>query len=421
MINIKKLLILICVLISLTGCATFSSKNNITELLSAPVISQEEASVIEAIKTYLGENITLRYSQSLGYTSPVQFIDIDNNQQKEAVAFYYAPNKGANVRIALLAQTSDKWNVIMDKEGLGTDVFFFDKTSLENLNGSHFIVGYTTPTIKENFVVTYFTDRSVNIPDFVESCKSIVAEDVTNDGNKEIIITNQMADGQKKLRVLKFDGHEKFEQVIARNLSRSNIEVTQIKFAKNSNRKMSIYIDYKDSYNKTYTEIGTFENGKINFNYDYHIIEKSWEYEWPLLSVDIDNDGIIEVPTVIQDSKEQSRPVMKYIEWTDYSEGVAKKKKFGVCDTQSGLFIALPEEWQNHIYAIYRDQSFDIYSAEDNRPLINVRTAIESDESNLGNNISVTRVGTKLWSIKFSQEVENIQIEYILKNIISLK
>lgn len=421
MINIKRILILICVLISLTGCATFGSKNNITELLSAPVISQEEASVIEAIKNYLGENITLRYSQSLGYSSPVQFIDIDNNQQEEAVAFYYAPNKGANIRIALLAQTAGKWNVIMDKEGLGTDVFFFDKTSLENLRGSHFIVGYTTPTIKENFVVTYFTDPDVYIPDFVESCKSIVAEDVTNDGHKEIIITNQMTDGQKKLRVLKFDGHEKFEQINVRNLSRSNIEITQIKLAENSNGKMSIYIDYCDSYNRTYTEIGTFENGKINFNYDYHIIEKSWDHEWPLLTMDIDDDGILEVPTVIQNSTEQSRTVLKYIEWTDYCEGEATRKKFGICDTQSGLFMALPDEWQNYIYAVYKDQSWDIYSAEENRPIINVRIAIENNEMNLENNMHIMRVGAKLWSIKFSQEVENVQKKYILKNIRSLK
>lgn len=408
-------------IISLTGCTTFGGKGNITELLSAPVISQEEGSVIDAIKTYHGENITLRYSQSLGYTSPVQFIDVDDDENDEAVAFYYAPNKGANIRIALLSNISGKWNVVMDKEGLGTDVFFFDVSELKDLSGNHLIVGYTTPTLRENFVVVYFTDNDVYVPDFVENCKSIISEDVTGDGYNEIIITNQMSDGQKKLRILEFDGKEKFKQINARNLSRSNIDVTQLKISENSNGKRSIYIDYRDSYNKSYTEIGTFEDGKINFNYDYHIVEKNWEYEWPLLSMDIDNDGIIEVPTVLEDKKESTRPVIKYIEWTDYCEGTANKKYFGICDTQSGVFMALPNEWQDHIYAIYRNSSWDVYSILENRPIVSVKRAIEYEDMSVDKDAHIVRSGAKLWSVKFSQEIEDEQIDYILNSIICLK
>ena len=114
---------------ALTGCSAFTGKNNIINLLSAPKLNENESVIVDTIENYLDEDITLKYSKNMGYSAPIQFIDIDFDKTEEAVVFYYAPNKGANIRFALLSYKADGWSVVADKEGLGTDVFYFATTA----------------------------------------------------------------------------------------------------------------------------------------------------------------------------------------------------------------------------------------------------------------------------------------------------
>ena len=195
----RRLIILLCTVLVLTGCSGMPSRNNITNLLSAPKFSQTESNIVEAIADHIGENITLRYSQSQGYSSPVQLIDIDGDENDEAIVFYYAPNKGTNIRMAVLSYSGERWNIVSDKEGLGTEVFYFDTAEFKQLENRQLLVGYLSSNIDENFFVTYFTDSEKNIPDYVERCQDIVVGDVNYDGYSDIILTNRTADGRIRL------------------------------------------------------------------------------------------------------------------------------------------------------------------------------------------------------------------------------
>ena len=157
----------------LCGCSRIGVNKNITGLLSSPKHSQTESLIVQEIGDYLGENITLKYSQTQGYSAPIQFADIDGDKTDEALVFYYAPNKGTNIRFAFLKNIDEKWEIVFDKEGLGTEVFYFDTIELQGLAGKQILVGYLSSNINENFFVTYFTDTQMGNEDYMEVCEDI--------------------------------------------------------------------------------------------------------------------------------------------------------------------------------------------------------------------------------------------------------
>ena len=437
----RRLALLVCVLFTLTGCSSFMSRNNITNLLSAPKFSQTENEIVNAIDSYIGEDISLRYSTSHGYSSPIQLIDIDDDQTEEAVVFYYAPNKGANIRIALLANTKDDWQIVFDKEGLGTDVFFFATEKFGRLSGKQLLVGYETTGMDENFFATYFTDTDKNIEDYVERCQSIVVGDVNYDGSSDIILSNNTADGRIRLRSFEFGEDNKFRLVGTRLLKYHNITPTQFTLAKSSYGETVLYADYRDEYNQMHTEAMLFHDGGKMFDaFENTVVTRPWEYSMDLNSTDIDGDGVVETPTVVQKQRGEDPEVLKMVQWTDYTRKQPRLVYTGVFDTQEGLFVALPENWTENIETFYggsywqitakvaeeaeteedTDESEETEETVAPQPLLTVKQLDSYDKAESGAYSYVVYKDTKIWHFQFSNEVELSEIQYIITRITDL-
>ena len=422
----KKLALLLCVVLTFTGCSSFMGKSNITNLLEAPKFSQTESEIADAIDDYIGENISLRYSHSQGYSSPVQLIDIDGDGAEEAVVFYYAPNKGANIRMALLKNTADGWEIVMDKEGLGTEVFYFSTVELEGLSTKQILAGYLTANIDENFFAAYFTDPEYNIPDYAESCQNIIVGDVTYDGYDDIILTNRVSDGRIRLRSFDFTDNG-FRLVGTRLLKFANIDITQLKLAESLAGEVVLYADYRSEYNQMHTEGMVFRDGGKMFDaFASTVVSKQWEYARNLNCTDIDGDGYMETPSVINDVAGGELAVLKTVEWTDYTLEQPVRKYIGIYDTQHGLFAAVPDSWQGNVEKEYTDDGWMIYrksdaeNAEDDkteRLLFTVKQVEYRNNIETGAYSYIIYKDTKTWHFDFTKNVELSEIQHILKSV----
>ena len=411
----KKLVLLICSLMLLSGCSSMFGANNITGLLSSPKHSQTESEIAQVVGSYLGENITLKYSQSQGYSAPIQFMDVDADGQDEALVFYYAPNTGTNIRFALVDNTDDGWNIVFDKEGLGGDVFCFDTIELGGLNGRQIVVGYLPNNISENFFVTYFTDQSVEMADYTEVCEDILVADATDDGQQDIILTSRLSDGGIKIKLLTYTEGSTFKAVGTKNIRRGEIEITQLALGKTYDGKTALYVDYIDSYNKMYTEAGTLYSGAVLNCLNKEYISRVWPYSQKLNSYDIDSDGVREIPVVMQDDSGSELPVLKYIQWNDYSAKETVAKSFGVYNTSENIYVALPQELMDMTYTEYNSNLWRIMWREDDTALVSFSKDYLNKTTN--DNMYTLQLGAETWTVEFSDKLDQIQKDYIIDSI----
>ena len=422
----RRIIFMLCLLFALSGCSGFMGKSNITNLLAAPKLSQTESEIVKAIDNHIGENITIKYSTSQGYASPVQLIDIDGDEIDEAIVFYYAPNKGANIRIALLSFEEGEWNIVFDKEGLGSDIFYFGTEKFKSLPTKQILVGYLATNMDENFFVTYFTDYSVKIDDYVESCQDVVVGDINYDNYSEVILTNNTKDGKVRLRALEWTDENSFKIVGTCSLKVYNIEVTQLLLGTSGDGERVLYVDYRDDYNQMHTEGILFrDGGKMNEAFTKSVISRHWEYTKALNCVDIDGDGTIETPSVIQEERTDAPDVLKTVEWTDYVRTEPLRKYIGIYDTQGALFVAIPDSWQNNVYSRYSSDGWYIYAVSDeetenDNPLVAVTQVDSPNGVETGAYSYIVYKDAKVWHIAFDRTVDLSEIQYVITSVTDL-
>lgn len=425
-VNIKRLVLLLVLLAALTGCSRSITGNaNITGLLSAPKRSETESEIVQAIGDYLEENITLKYSSSQGYTAPIQLIDVTGDKTNEAVVFYYASNKGTNIRFAVLEYREEKWNIVFDREGLGSDVFYFETVEFPEMAGKQIIVGYLPNSISENFFVTYFTGHTEIEEDYMEVCEDIAMNDVNNDGYKDILLTSHQTDGKLRIKALTMMDESGYKILGTKIVRRGDVDITQMKFFRNEENRTVIYIDYRDSANRIYTEAFAFEDSSVVNCICQDAVSRLWPYENNLNSFDMDNDGTPEIPTVVEEIKEPSEEetepeepaVNRIVKWTDYSGQEPVYKCYGVYNTQSNLFMTMPEEWQGYISFESGMSAFKVVSQNDGEALVTVKETDVRDSVKNSDYSYTIRRGAKSWDIEFSHNVDLAQIEYMIKGI----
>lgn len=417
----KKIILLFFIVITLTACSGVGNKTNIINLLSAPKLSQTENDIVKAIDTYLGENIVLKYSNTMGYSAPVQIMDVDDDGESEAFVLYYAPNKGTNIRLALLENIGGKWTIVFDKEGLGSEVFHFTITRLSATAQKQVLVGYSNPTTEDKFIAVYFLDSETEAEVYSERCNQVIVGDLTGDGYDDITLAVKAPDNRTKISVLSLGEDNLFATVGTHYLKAANIQITQLAISKVDGKKNALYIDYKDAYKKTYTEAGVFNGSILERILPAVTIAKVWEYSFDLNSTDMDADGTLEIPTVIQEDVQDELPVLKFIEWTDYSKGEQDRKYFGVCDTKTGLFIAAPDEWQEQISLLYEEKSWSITRLDDGTGLVRIKPMQVGSVPDVSDKEIVTvKIGTRRWQIEFSDDVSKEQREYMIGSMTTL-
>lgn len=418
----KKLILLFLLLTTLSGCS-ISQRTNITGLLSAPKRSETESEIVNVISDYLGENITLKYSSSQGYTSPIQLIDITGDKTNEAVVFYHAPNKGTNIRFALLEYTDEKWNMVFDKEGLGSDVFYFDAVKFPDMVGKQIAVGYLVNGINENFFVTYFTEVQHPRDDYVEMCEDVVTKDLDGDGFKEILLTGSQSDGKVKIKALTMSAENGCKIVGTKVIRRGDVKITQLQFAETDSGKTAVYVDYRDSANYIYTEAFTFEGSVAKNILCREAVSRAWPDESALNSQDMDGDGVPEIPVIIENNdnnmpdETEEHDVNFFIQWTDFSGQQEIVKMLGVYNTQNNMFMALPPEWQGQTYIKRESYGWSLMSLREENVLVKVTEGGHQDDIKSGDYSYIVHKDAKSWIVEFGKEADSFQMEYMIKNI----
>ena len=174
-----------CLLLS--ACSSFQF--NLTDLMQAPKLSEDQAEIYEALTDAVGvSDVQLKYPKSGAYRSAFVMFDLDADGEKEALVFYNMPSWGGNVRIMILDHQQEKWVSVYDAVGEGTDITEVDFRILTSSGRYCLMIGWEQGTSENTNISVYdYTGGQLRVL-FESEYSQMLIEDIDQDGVQEILL-----------------------------------------------------------------------------------------------------------------------------------------------------------------------------------------------------------------------------------------
>ena len=282
-------------------------------------------------------------------------------------------------------------------------------------------VGYTFSDSSEKLLSVYTLNGKTVKKTDTYSCQDYTICDVTGDRAADIIIAGNNAEEQVASIAVISLINTNFITMAKAELDTTNAKVTNIALTKTENGGNAVLVDYSDPYKFVHTEVFEYTKGKLEQIMSGNTVVKEWAQAYNLISIDTDKDGFFETPTIITDSTSIEKTA-KFMEWTCFYIENPERKLFGVCETEKGIFIPIPDEWQNYItVSKNEDGSYIFSSVLDATTLFTMMVYTSRVPSDIDSGAVLVSIGTMQIAFTFGENTSPEQIKYITENIIYLK
>ena len=332
---------------SLCACGLDSSIDN---LISPPMMSEEQQEIFSALTKAAGEEISLVYPRSGAYRSAFVFRDLDTDGEDEAVVFYNSSNsKDSNVRVNILDKGEGEWRSVYDHAGAGTyieQVFFTDLGKTGNIRMA-IGYGYMTPT--EKTLKLYSLGDGILNTEYTGTYYKTLTLDLDKDGGDDIAVVNCNNENHTASLSLVTDRGEGAECVSTVDMSPTTVDLPSVISGYIGNDTPAVFADGLLGSGNLSTEIIYCVNGELR---NPAMIDGS---ELPTRTVrpqglyckDIDGDGIVEIPEREAFPGYRDRQDAQYItDWNVFENYTVVKKYSSLTDAYQGYAFVLPVRWQ---------------------------------------------------------------------------
>ena len=353
---LKKIL---CPLFSLmlTGC---SVSINVDTMLTPPKLSGEQEQIYQALQEAEGSDIRLKYPRSGSYLSAFIIADIDNEAGKEAIVFY-EKNSVSGLRINILDKIDGRWQSICNRNAEGSEI---EKVMISQLGSSdrmNIIVGYSTANQSEKYLSVYtYQDNYLEQP----LTHSYALFDVADTGgiHPDLILLGAVSTAEPAYaavyRLAEDDRYYEYKFQFSDNYT----DYQQLIYGKLSDDRIALYVDAATGTANLQTEILCLEaSSDSDTESELRLVNllqrcgKSAEQtirRAGLVSMDIDNDNIPEIPVQQVFTGYESAPESEQIRqtnWLRMQENQIFTEYESYYNINDGYLFILPEQWQNHV------------------------------------------------------------------------
>lgn len=337
----------------LTGCTLGGSAEN---LLSPPVLYEEQEDIYSALIKSTGEDIVLQYPRSGARRSAFILDDIDGSGEDEAIVFYSTREQ---LRINILDKDENgKWQSVCDIPGSGSSIDRVQIASIGKADRTSIIIGFGESGSDKMLKVYGYNDGVVS-EKYSDSYSSFFIYDLNGDGedglciirsnNENIgrkadfsVITDTGTQVEKKDTVSLNDKASDFVGVVLGNVGENTPAVfideiaggqlsTEIIYLVGDTLRNPLYLDERQMISDTTRSKGYY-------------------------SADIDLDGITEIPTLsyFPGYDQDDRDSFIATNWNVYSNFTINKKYSSYYDIEKSFCFVLPGRWDG-LVTIKRD------------------------------------------------------------------
>ena len=297
----------VCCLL-LSACSSFQF--NLTDLMQAPKLSEDQAEIYEALTDAVGvSDVQLKYPKSGAYRSAFVMFDLDADGEKEALVFYNMPSWGGNVRIMILDHPQEKWVSVYDAVGEGTDITEVDFRILTSSGRYCLMIGWEQGTSENTNISVYdYTGGQLRVL-FESEYSQMLIEDIDQDGVQEILLGVFKASAKMGSIRLINDTDEGLQPVSRVVMDNTITKFLGIDIGFLSEDQTAVFVDAYTSSTQIVTEIMVYtEEGRlVPLSGHAGDLDRLLVRELPVRCEDIDGDGILEIPVSLNEYNEEER------------------------------------------------------------------------------------------------------------------
>lgn len=305
--KLKVVLIVLCLSLLLAGCNNFRLETSIDDLISPVSPSGDNAGVQNAVDEYCKSGYLIKIPSSGDYTTSFIFYDLDKDGKDEAIAFYEPSAERGTASLAVLKKNSDKWSVVENIKGEGSDVKSVDFSDVNNDGVDEIIVCWSVISKSTNYRLNVYTQKMSDDKNILESISSsinageFICVDINEDKVNELIVFNlgssaesptaqlySFADNNKKLLgETKLDSTIISFESITSCMTDEGISVYADALKSDGDSMVTEFIYWSDYYDSIVSPFYSYSSGRTSETTRNSII----------YSKDIDGDDIVEIPT----------------------------------------------------------------------------------------------------------------------------
>ncbi|MBQ2847967.1 MAG: hypothetical protein IJE74_06905 [Clostridia bacterium] len=303
-IGIFCLVLIVCFMFS--SCDSIDVIRPVSALLSPPLYYEEYEELVEAFNTNVSKDALLCSPKNGDYKSAVVVEDIDSDGENDALIFYKDGADNTVARMHYFKASSDEWVSNGDFSGYGNEV---ESVVINDMDGDGFkelivtwgVSGISASNTLSVYRATFMTGKFKEISN--ETCSLCEVVDVDSDSKKEIFFISQSNTSGvilKTAKVMKLSGDSVVhmgETKIDPNIS----SYVSFKTEKSSgDSPLRIYIDALKGETNMITELIYWDKDKNELvapllDSETMSNNSTLRFE-PIVSSDINNDGVIDVP-----------------------------------------------------------------------------------------------------------------------------
>ena len=265
-----------------------------------------------------------------------------------------------NVYLAVLEPTEENgWRVTQTAEGLSSEVESVNTAHLRDENSLQILVGYASAQGDRYMVVYLYTEDGLQIIIKQAYTEMILANLTGGEGTQDLVLAlpAEQEGGGLNLQLLTNteDGFRSAQTLAIGDYSGcaalhagigaddgNYLVVDGWTGASGTSLASSIVVyDPETRFLQTYRPAGVANLTKATLRYDA-----------ALVSTDLDGNGTIEIPTMIDDGGKISTGMdkrLRFILWRDFAAEDETGSHFGVYDSEYSFFLALPESMHGSV------------------------------------------------------------------------
>lgn len=382
----KIVLLFLILSLLLCGCSNFRFAGSIDDLISPISPSGDNAGVQNAVDEYCKSGYLIKIPSSGDYRTSFIFYDLDGDGQDEAIAFYEPSDSLATVNMAVLNKVNDKWNVVENIVGDGTDINSVDFCDVNNDGVTEIIVCWSVITKSTNLNLEIYrqnkTDDTYKLEKMDDSITAaeFICADVNGDHSTDLLVFTIGSGSESPVAQLySFESNKKVllgqTKLDSSIISFSNITIGE------SDEGVSIYADavrsngdsmvtefiyWSDYYDSIVSPFYSYSTGKTSETTRKSIIN----------SKDIDSDGIVEIP--IDKSVSKLPEQITAQNWMEYSNTVLKHKCYSLSCKRDGYSLVVGDNDFSDINVKYDNENRMMTVLSGNQECFNIITIIKS-------------------------------------------